>query len=109
LGSLGIPILLMLGLGIAFLLTYQEAILDFRKAIGGIESNTILYDRNGQQFHSFHRGENRLVVSLQQISRPLQLSVLAAEDTRFFQHRGVDTRRILSALWTDLLEGGWRC
>ena len=108
LGSLGIPILLMLGLGIAFLLTYQEAILDFRKAIGGIESNTILYDRNGQQFHSFHRGENRLVVSLQQISRPLQLSVLAAEDTRFFQHRGVDTRRILSALWTDLLEGGWR-
>ena len=70
----------MLGLGTAFLMTYQEAILDFRKAIGGIESNTILYDRNGQSFHSFHRDEKRLVVPLQQISRPLQLSVLAAED-----------------------------
>ena len=108
LGSLGIPILLMLGLGIAFLMTYQEVILDFRRAIGGIESNTILYDRHGQLFHSFHRAEKRLVVPLQQISRPLQLSVLAAEDSRFFQHRGVDTRRILSALWTDLVEGGWR-
>ena len=88
LGSLGIPILLMLGLGIAFLMTYQEAILDFRKAIGGIESNTILYDRHGQQFHSFHRGEKRLVVPLQEISRPLQLSVLAAEDSRFFSIAG---------------------
>lgn len=50
--------------------------------------------------------ERRQLVSMNQIPEHVIHAVLAAEDGRFFQHRGVDPRAILRALLANLRHGG---
>ena len=94
--------------GTVFWLTYKEAVLDFEQAVKGLSSNTILYDRAGLPFHTLHGIESRLIIPQEQISRNLKISVLASEDARFFQHRGVDAFRLISAFWTNLRSGSYK-
>ncbi|MFF1531450.1 penicillin-binding protein [Cellulomonas sp. NPDC058312] len=42
--------------------------------------------------------ENRVVVSLEQVSLPMQNAVIATEDRRFFQHGGIDPAGMMRAL-----------
>lgn len=49
--------------------------------------------------------EKRRFVSYKELPRPLVDAILAAEDRRFFSHRGVDPIRILKALIIDIREG----
>ncbi len=49
--------------------------------------------------------ERRHLVSIQQVPPHLIHAVLAAEDSRFYRHHGVDFRGILRALITNLREG----
>lgn len=49
--------------------------------------------------------ERRLIANLSEIPRPLVRAFIAAEDARFFEHRGVDVIGILRALWVDLKAG----
>ena len=94
--------------GTVFWLTYKEAILDFEQAVKGLSSNTILYDRAGLPFHTLYGIESRLIIPQEQICRNLKISVLASEDARFFQHRGVDAFRLISAFWTNLRSGSYK-
>lgn len=71
---------------------------------------TRVYAANGELIASLYR-ENRAYVRLQQIPLVLQQAVVAIEDERFYQHRGVDVRGILRAAWRNLtrqavVEGG---
>ena len=52
--------------------------------------------------------ERRQLVSIQEVPGHLIHAVLAAEDSRFYQHRGVDFRGILRALITNLRHGSIR-
>jgi penicillin-binding protein 1B len=52
--------------------------------------------------------ERRQLVSIQQIPEHLIHAVLAAEDSRFFDHWGIDLRGILRALITNLRHGSIR-
>ncbi|MGD8847265.1 MAG: PBP1A family penicillin-binding protein [Desulfobacteraceae bacterium] len=49
--------------------------------------------------------ERRQLVSIQQVPEHLIHAVLAAEDSRFFQHWGVDPRGILRAMVTNIRHG----
>jgi penicillin-binding protein 1B len=49
--------------------------------------------------------ESRLLISIQQVPRYLVDAVIAIEDHRFLEHRGVDWWGILRALWTDVRTG----
>ncbi len=62
---------------------------------------SIVYDRYGHPAFAFHV-EHRIVVPLDHVSRQLVAAVLAAEDRRFYQHRGVDAGRIVAAAWRDV-------
>jgi penicillin-binding protein 1B len=53
-------------------------------------------DRPGEEFHP---------VRLADVPLTLLSAVLAAEDHRFFEHAGVDTRGLLRAAWTNLRAG----
>ena len=44
-------------------------------------------------------------VTLEQMSEPLQQAVLAAEDRRFYEHNGVDFRRIGAAMIANFRRG----
>ena len=104
---LGTPVLLLLA-GSIFFYSHRDALLDFENKIGSISNNTLLYDYRGRPFRSLKGLESREILSLSDFSRKLQLSVLAAEDSRFFQHRGVDLLRIFGAIWANLQSGSVR-
>jgi 1A family penicillin-binding protein len=65
---------------------------------------TLVYDSKGRILASLYR-EHRLPVILEEVSEPLQQAVLAAEDRRFYEHNGVDLRRVGAALGANLRRG----
>src|SRR5437868_9315356 len=46
--------------------------------------------------------EQRIVVPFSGIPSPVTDAFLAVEDRRFYQHRGIDFRRMLGALWRNV-------
>jgi penicillin-binding protein 1B len=49
--------------------------------------------------------ENRSPVPLERIPQVLRDAVIASEDARFYDHRGLDPLGVARALWVDLLAG----
>jgi len=58
---------------------------------------TKIYADNGELIANLYI-ENRTLVPLSQISENLQLAIIAVEDARFYEHRGIDIYRTLGAL-----------
>ncbi len=52
-----------------------------------------------------HERERRRLVSIKQVPEQIIYAVLAAEDSRFFHHWGIDPRGILRALVTNIRHG----
>ncbi len=48
--------------------------------------------------------EQRTVVRLEELPAALPAAFIAVEDRRFFEHHGIDYRRIAGAVWRNLLE-----
>jgi penicillin-binding protein 1A len=69
--------------------------------LGGV---SLLYDRYGNVQQSFNR-ELRTVVPLSAVPVTVVESVLAVEDSNFYQHGPVDARSILRALQTNVQSG----
>src|SRR3989442_871406 len=46
--------------------------------------------------------ESRILVRSRDIAPPMKLAIVAVEDKRFYQHRGVDLRGIARAIWADV-------
>ncbi|HEV8352633.1 MAG TPA: penicillin-binding protein 1A [bacterium] len=65
---------------------------------------TRIYAANGEIVASLFR-ENREYVPLQQIPLSMRRAVLASEDTRFYQHVGIDLRAIGRAILSNLRAG----
>ncbi len=63
---------------------------------------TLVYDRNEKLVHEFFK-ENRSIVPLREIPRPLIQAILAIEDRRFYSHWGIDPIRLARALVTDIV------
>ncbi len=63
---------------------------------------TLVYDRNEKLVHEFFK-ENRSLVPLREIPRPLVQAILAIEDRRFYSHWGIDPIRLARALLTDIV------
>ena len=66
---------------------------------------TQVYDRQGRVIEVLKDEQDRIVVPLSRISPTLQQAVVAAEDARFYEHKGVDDRGIVRAAVTNLLSG----
>lgn len=66
--------------------------------------STIVYDRNEKVItRLFH--ENRTWVPFDRISPFMKQAVIAAEDSSFYEHGGLDFAAILRALWVDITHG----
>src|SRR2546430_13822473 len=70
------------------------------------ERNTVL-DVDGK-IYSRLAGSNRLIVSLNEVAPTFIDALLAREDTRFFQHNGIDFYGVGRALVRDLMSGSAR-
>jgi 1A family penicillin-binding protein len=59
---------------------------------------TTIHDREGKQIASIQNGENRELVKLGEIAEPMVQSVIASEDSRFYDHFGVDPMGVARAV-----------
>jgi len=65
---------------------------------------TVIYDRDGKSAADAG-GENRTVVGPDAIPDVVRQAFVAIEDARFYEHSGLDVRRIGAALFRDILSG----
>ena len=66
------------------------------------QSNSILFDKNGEPFAQLHLDENRLVLDSSQIPDLVKETFVAVEDKRFYSHFGVDPIRIVGSAINDI-------
>src|SRR6266481_504292 len=74
------------------------------KNVGEMPERNTVYDVDGK-IYSRLAGANRLKVSLSEVSPFFITAVLAREDSRFYDHKGIDWRGIMRALVRDVLSG----
>src|SRR5881409_3457985 len=96
---------LIAGAGLALLLFYGAWAASFdTKKVGAMPERNTVFDVDGK-IYSRLAGSNRLRVSLDEVSPLFVDALLAREDTRFYQHPGVDWHGIFRALVRDILSG----
>src|SRR6266487_4187882 len=74
------------------------------KKVGQMPERNTVFDVDGK-IYSRLAGANRLIVSLNEVAPAFIDALLAREDTRFFQHNGIDFYGVGRALVRDLLSG----
>src|SRR6184192_4376626 len=98
-------LILLLGAGFAIFLFYGTWAQTFdMKNVGEMPERNTVYDVDGK-IYSRLAGANRLKVSLSEVSPFFITAVLAREDSRFYEHKGIDWRGILRALIRDVMSG----
>jgi penicillin-binding protein 1A len=65
--------------------------------------NTRVFDDNGELVGTLSSNQNKILLEGGQISPNVKSAVVAVEDSRFYQHRGVDYQGIGRALVQDVL------
>ena len=68
----------------------------------GLAQTSSLYDAGGELMSELRGAENRTLVSLSEVPKHTQLAFIAAEDLRFYTHKGIDVYRIFGALRSNI-------
>src|SRR6266566_3406616 len=90
------------GSGVVIFLFYGAWAQTFdMKKVGEMPERNTVYDVDGK-IYSRLAGANRLKVSLSEVSPFFITAVLAREDSRFYDHKGIDWRGIMRALVRDI-------
>ena len=71
------------------------------KDVGKIPERSSVYDMDGR-IYSRLRGENRILIESGEISPSFRMALLAREDSRFYEHHGIDLFGIGRALLRDV-------
>ena len=76
-----------------------------------IAQDGFVYDRHGKLLAVLRGQESRVILPSGQIAPIMKQAIVAIEDKRFYDHRGVDLRAIGRAFWADVqnksvVEGG---
>jgi penicillin-binding protein 1A len=68
-----------------------------------VQKDGYIYASNGKTVLAVLRGdESRVLVSSRHISPRMKIAIVAVEDRRFYEHRGIDIRGMARAAWADL-------
>ncbi len=70
-----------------------------------IAQTSKVYALDGSLITEFHAEENREIISFNEMSPYIRDAIVAIEDKRFFEHQGVDYRRIIGAFIADIKSG----
>ncbi|MEK6275980.1 MAG: PBP1A family penicillin-binding protein [Actinomycetota bacterium] len=71
-----------------------------------IAHDGFMYDRNGKLLTVLRGRESRVLLLSDQINPIMKQAIVAIEDKRFYDHRGVDMRAIGRAFWADIQNQG---
>jgi penicillin-binding protein 1A len=70
-----------------------------------LPQTSFLYAADGSLITRLHAGEDRVVVRASRIPDVVRDAVIAIEDQRFYDHRGLDLRALLRAAYVDATTG----
>lgn len=105
-GSIMLFIIFAIALSAAFIYAYEEIKLDADKLINyKPEVSSIVLDRNGKQLAYIFKKRHRLYARYDELPGYLVEALVAVEDTKFFEHQGVNPDAIIRAILTDLKAG----
>ena len=96
-----VPVAIALGVAMYYAIWAQT--FDMKK-VGEMPERNTVFDVDGK-IYSRLAGANRLKVALNEVSPFFVDALLAREDTRFFEHGGIDWRGIARALVRDVMSG----
>lgn len=99
--SLGLALTLVIGVFLVMLYSANLPPLDLA-SISNVSQTAMILDKDGTLVTRVSGVENRVKVSLADLPAYLIDGVISVEDTRFYEHHGIDVKRIASALWVDL-------
>jgi penicillin-binding protein 1A len=72
-----------------------------------LEVNGVIYAGDGHRVLAVLRGsQSRVLVPTDQIAPIMRQAIVAIEDKRFYEHRGIDVRGMARALWADITHRG---
>src|SRR5438309_6185522 len=104
-----ISLLALIGGGVLVILIFYSAwaqTFDMKK-VGQMPERNTVFDVDGK-IYSRLAGANRLIVPLNEVSHSFIDSLLVREDSRFFEHNGIDWYGIGRALIRAILSGSAR-
>ena len=105
-GSIILTMLFVVALTAAFIYAYEEISLDADKLINyKPQTSSVILDRNGKKLAYIFRKQHRLYANYDEIPGFLVEGLVAMEDTRFFEHNGVNPDAIIRAIIKDIKAG----
>jgi len=111
-GSIILALLFGIALVGAFIYAYQEVRIDARQIIDyRPEVSSEIFDRHGKHLAYVFKRRHRLYATFNELPPRLVEALIATEDTRFFEHHGVNPDAIFRAIIADIkarrfVEGG---
>jgi penicillin-binding protein 1A len=107
-GSILIISLFAVALIAAFVYAYEEVKLDADKLINyKPEVSSVILDRNGKKLAYVFKNKHRLYARYKDMPGYLIEALIAIEDTRFFEHNGVNIDAIIRAIFKDIKAGSF--
>ncbi|RSL33775.1 PBP1A family penicillin-binding protein [Salibacterium salarium] len=64
-----------------------------------------IYDQNGEEVTQLQSGENRDLIDIKDLPEHVKSAFIAVEDERFYDHFGIDIKRVFGALAANVTEG----
>jgi len=105
-GSIILAMIFTVALIAAFIYAYEEISLDADKLINyKPEISSVVLDRNGEKLAYVFKKQHRLYARYDELPSYLVEGLVAMEDTRFFEHSGVNPDAILRAIVKDIRAG----
>jgi len=95
--------------GTVFVFSYLMGLEEWREfdpeKIGDMQQTLLIYDKNGVETAALYNKQNRVYLPIDEIPEHVKNAFIAIEDTRFYEHNGVDIIRIVGSLIEDLKSG----
>ena len=106
-GSIMLVIIFIIALFAAFIYAYNEIQLDMDKIVNyRPKTSSVILDQNGNKIANIMDGQHRLYAKYDEIPGYLIEALVAIEDTRFFEHEGVNPDAIIRAAIRNFKAGG---
>jgi penicillin-binding protein 1A len=105
-GSIVLVIIFFIALFAAFIYAYNEIKLDADKLINyKPQTSSVILDAKGKRIAYLFKGKHRLYANYDEIPGYLIEALIAIEDTRFFEHDGVNPDAIIRAALKNFSAG----
>lgn len=97
-----------IGSGLGLFISYVKDAPAFDPNKLSPDETSFVYDKDGNLIAELHGEQNRVPVDIDQVPDSLKNAFIAIEDQYFYQHKGINIRSIIGALWADLKHGSYQ-